>query len=532
MRPWEIHPALVHFPVALLLSAALLEVYATWKRRENVARVAVGVLLGGVAAGWAASLAGWLAWATAPRVYEINPLMRIHPLTALAAMGAFTLLAVLRWRSRSTVASMPKVLSIVAASLLITGAAYTGGHLVYRGATGITGRPDAPAGTGDVQSRLPDSATYVGSAQCKSCHQELYDRWSRTRMANVVRDPKQHPDAVTPDLSIPNPLVHFTVNDIAFVYGSKWKQRYFKKDGDDYYPLGAQWDFSHKQWRPYKVALGTDWWTAFYPDDNAKRPTGPLCDGCHSVNYDVKTKTVTEWNVGCERCHGPGSEHVKAPKTAILNPARMDAKRANDVCLQCHSQGRPRKGAIDGRYYDWPVGFHVGLHLEDFWELEEPKLGETTFTHFGDGTAHKNRMQGNDFVTSQMCLKGITCYDCHDVHGTAFNADVRRPGNKLCLGCHAPGAVIGPRQETLELHTHHRADSPGSECANCHMPKIEQTISDVMVRSHTFRFIPPTLTERVKIPNSCNSCHADKTVGWALEALQSWPEYSVWRVSR
>ena len=31
-------------------------------------------------------------------------------------------------------------------------------------------------------------------------------------------------------------------DDIAFVYGSKWKQRYFTKVGDDYFPLGAQWD--------------------------------------------------------------------------------------------------------------------------------------------------------------------------------------------------------------------------------------------------------------------------------------------------
>jgi predicted CXXCH cytochrome family protein len=211
----------------------------------------------------------------------------------------------------------------------------------------------------------------------------------------------------------------------------------------------------------------------------------------------------------------------------------MEAKRANDLCIQCHSQGRPRGGGIlDGRAYDWPVGFHPGLHLEDFWELEEHKPGEATFTHYPDGTAHKNRMQGNDFVTSQMCLKGIACYDCHDVHGTSFNADVRRPGNKLCLGCHQPGAAIGPRQATVELHTHHRADGPGSECAACHMPKIEQTISDVMVRSHTFRFIPPTLTESAKIPNSCNTCHADKTPAWALDALRTWPEFSVWRVAR
>lgn len=40
-------------------------------------------------------------------------------------------------------------------------------------------------------------------------------------MANVVRDPKVHPDAIIPDLATPDPLVTFTKNDIAFVYGSR-----------------------------------------------------------------------------------------------------------------------------------------------------------------------------------------------------------------------------------------------------------------------------------------------------------------------
>ena len=73
-------------------------------------------------------------------------------------------------------------------------------------------------------------------------------------MANVVRDPKVHPDAILPDLSKPDPLVKFTKDDIAFVYGSIWKQRYFTKKGDDYFPLGAQWDVTHRIWRPYLAA--------------------------------------------------------------------------------------------------------------------------------------------------------------------------------------------------------------------------------------------------------------------------------------
>ena len=75
-------------------------------------------------------------------------------------------------------------------------------------------------------------------------------------MANVVRDPKVHPDAIIPDLSKPDPLVKFTKDDIAFVYGSKWKQRYFTKKGDDYFPLGAQWDVTHQVWRAYHGRAG------------------------------------------------------------------------------------------------------------------------------------------------------------------------------------------------------------------------------------------------------------------------------------
>src|SRR4029453_14573343 len=238
----------------------------------------------------------------------------------------------------------------------------------------------------------PPPRAYVGSAACRQCHAAIYERWSKTRMANVVRDPREHPDAIIPDLSIPNELVTFKKDDIAFVYGSKWKQRYFTKVGNDYYPLGAQWDVTNRVWRPYLVAPNTDWWVVHYPADNNQRPTGPLCDGCHSVNYDVRTKQVTEWNVGCEKCHGPGSEHVaRQGRTTIVNPARLDPISAVDVCIQCHSQGKPHVNPVEGRYFDWPVGFRVGLKLKDYWTLEEFKPGETTFTHFPDGSAHKNR---------------------------------------------------------------------------------------------------------------------------------------------
>jgi len=398
---------------------------------------------------------------------------------------------------------------------------------------GISPHAAAPQTTAPVQASGRTERTFVGSAACQSCHSAIYQRWSTTRMANVVTDPKAHPDVIIPDFAKPDPLLTFTRDDVAFVYGTRWKQRYFKKVGDDYYPLPAQWDVANKLWRPYFVQPNTDWWVPHYPADNMQRPTGPLCDGCHSVNYNVTTKTVTEWNVGCERCHGPGSEHVAHQgRPNIINPAKLSYVQANDVCIQCHSQGQPLKNPIQGKYYDWPVGFHVGKNLADFWKLEEHKLGEQSFTHFADGTGHKNRMQGNDFVQSLMYTRGVTCFSCHDVHGTRNDAVLWKPAKDICLDCHGPNMPNGPHAPTIEAHTHHKAGSAGNECVGCHMPKIEQTIADVNVRSHTFKFIAPSATDAMKVPNACSVCHADKSTEWASAALKSWTDRSPWRVGQ
>ena len=375
------------------------------------------------------------------------------------------------------------------------------------------------------------AATYVGSARCEKCHEAQFAGWKKTRMANVVRDPKEHPEAVLSDFTSADAVRTFSLDQVAFVYGSRYKQRYFTKRGDDYFPLPAQWDIAKKRWLPYHVEAGTDWWVPFYGPTNMDRPTGPTCDGCHSVNYDVKTKTVTEWNVGCEKCHGPGSEHVAHPtKTNIVNPETLDPVRGNDVCMQCHTQGRPLRNPMEGKYFDWPVGFVAGERLADFWKLEELKPGVTNFFQYADETAHKNRMQGNDFVQSNMYHRQLRCFDCHEVHSNEIESNLVAKGNALCLMCHNKANPAG-LHGTVSEHTHHAANSAGSDCVACHMPHIEQTIKDNYVAAHTFRFISPAETDATGIPNPCTSCHKDKTTAWANEQLRSWSTTSPWRVS-
>ena len=389
-----------------------------------------------------------------------------------------------------------------------------------------------PSNASPISQKASGSdAHYVGSEACKSCHLAAYNGWKKSRMANILLDPHQHPEAVVGDFSKPDPVRTFTLDDVAFTYGGRFKQRYFTKRGADYFPLPAQWDVAKQKWLPYHVEAGADWWEPFYGPSNFDRPTGPTCDGCHSVNYDIRTRQVTEWNVGCEKCHGPGSRHAAHPTRAnIVNPGKLDFVRANDVCMQCHSQGRPLTNPIEGRYYDWPVGFTAGNRLADYWQLEETKPGVTNFYQFADLTSRKNRMQANDFVQSNMYHRQIRCFDCHQVHSsTASNLPVS--GNALCLGCHTRQNPAGLRGTVTE-HTHHSASSTGSKCTACHMPRIEQTIKDNYVAAHTFRFITPSETEQSGIPNPCTSCHKDKSNAWAKQELAKWTTTSPWRVAQ
>ena len=185
-------------------------------------------------------------------------------------------------------------------------------------------------------------AQYVGSQRCEHCHAAQYAGWKQTRMANVVRSNKAtNPDAVLGDFTLADPVRTFDLKQVAFVYGSRWKQRYFARKGDDYYLLPSQWDIRAKRWLPYHVPDGADWWSAL-PRRQYGAADRPPLRRLSLRQLQHRHQKPTEWNVGCEKCHGPGSEHVAIrPPKNIVNPATLDSVRANDVCLQCHSQGQP-----------------------------------------------------------------------------------------------------------------------------------------------------------------------------------------------
>jgi predicted CXXCH cytochrome family protein len=170
------------------------------------------------------------------------------------------------------------------------------------------------------------------------------------------------------------------------------------------------------------------------------------------------------------------------------------------------------------------VGYQPGMDLSKYWKGFEPEAGKQTAEFWHNGTAHKNRVQGNTFLQSVMHDRGLQCTNCHQSHGSLYRSLNVKSGetNALCLTCHGPGKSIGPKYRTLDEHTHHAPLSLGSRCIECHMTKTGQNSVRAEARNHTFEFISPAETIRSADPNSCNTCHADKTAPWALDYVKKW----------
>jgi len=371
---------------------------------------------------------------------------------------------------------------------------------------------------------LENNKKYVGSETCALCHETHYLGWKTTLHSKMEQIPIQEgPNTnILGDFSSENHFLTFTLEDVDMLVGSRFKQRYAKKIGSDYYMLPAQWNVETEEWAAYQPK--NDWWARedIYPKEWDRRPTSKLCEGCHTTGFDVQTKKPAEQNISCESCHGPGSLHVENEGIGqIVNPINLSHERGSMVCFQCHMSGRPPKGEFEN--YAWPVGYKPGEDLKKFWVYAKP-TGENGYEMWADGYAHKNRVQGNTFIQSKMYHKGIHCFTCHDPHGSRYTSFTIKSGenNSLCLSCHGENALYSVYKINLSEHTHHDAESLGSRCIECHMPKTGKNAVKWDSKDHSFTFISPLATIRNGTPNGCNICHSDKTPEWAYKELTKW----------
>ncbi len=214
------------------------------------------------------------------------------------------------------------------------------------------------------------------------------------------------------------------------------------------------------------------------------------CIACHSSYPDplpfVEGKyAAVNPGIGCERCHGPGSLHVKertaGPKSdsaydnTIVNPARLPLARRLDVCEQCHVHTAVsvlREGKDEFSYLP-------SQPLRDQWAF---------FNQAGsiDIVSHADRLrQSACFLATRSTARPLECATCHDPHQPPQSAESR---SVVCQSCHAPDSLVKRLTRSAFRGDH----ATGADCVSCHMPKVgERGVPHGTFTDHWIRIATP-----------------------------------------
>jgi len=381
-------------------------------------------------------------------------------------------------------------------------------------------------------------AQYAGSESCRECHETAFNQWLPSNHRFAERQPSEALDTTAfedqPGFSHggveTQPLLiekEFQIDTLGYNHEKK-AHGIARVIGHE--PL-RQFLAPHKdgRWQAIDAAYAPhqgQWFSVYGEED--RRPgewghwTGrgmnwnSMCASCHNTrlrkNYDPLTDRyqthMAEMSVGCEACHGPMKEHVNwqhqssgsnqsDPTLLKLGPSQI-----LDTCGSCHS----RRAELTGDFYP-------GENYHDHYNLTVP---DETDTFYPDGQVRDEDYVFTSFLSSRMYQAGVHCLDCHEPHSTKTIL----PGNALCMRCHNGSYPNSPKIDPMP-HSHHRSDSAGNQCVNCHMPQTTYMERHAR-RDHGFTIPDPLMTQHLGIPNACNRCHQDREVDWAIETTQRW----------
>ncbi len=249
-------------------------------------------------------------------------------------------------------------------------------------------------------------------------------------------------------------------------------------------------------------------------------------------------------NIGCEDCHGPGSNHLLSygDPSKIVNPANLTKAQQAEICGRCHITGK----SVPAGSYNWPYNDATNTSWTPFDAAAGTPLS-TFYTnaakYWPDGTINGGRPY-DQWVQSNhatFAAHTVSCPDCHDAHNEGAGMLIRSTvaqstvviptavdDNTLCLGCHAThGSFAGLTQQDVYDMTQGKTDATAkiasvvathtnhpyaparlmglSRCTDCHMAAA----------GHSFKMLSPDLTLQYQqqggMPNSCAAgCHNNR----------------------
>lgn len=335
---------------------------------------------------------------------------------------------------------------------------------------------------------------FVGPEKCGECHAIQYERWKRSRHAQTIRFPGEHPEvdndlkkklygsqaSILPD-GITADVIYATVGTPRTKYGyiDGWLVRgsYHVRDGllkdrtgkvvagGNQFSRGwAEWLTPEKAKEIQKVipdfptelsqmggSASHQWgmtsYGSTYEGKLLFQSATSYCEVCHAFKFDYKNKqeffndlgnpkalqkhTISR-GISCEECHGEGGHLVGNTNNMSTN------------CDRCHQR----------------LNF-----IED--EVDRPdakgKL-ERAFNAKTKSSCPSCGTEGAQLFMSKHYEKGMRCTTCHDPHEITSNdwkSNFTKPNiTQACQDCHKVQASM-----VANADTHSKVD-----CIACHMP--------------------------------------------------------------
>ncbi len=339
---------------------------------------------------------------------------------------------------------------------------------------------------GTTEAALPEPAPFVGSRRCAGCHPRIArEQQQESRHAQTLRFGVGLKQAPLPAKPVPDPVIPSITH--AFSRKSDDRIELETRDADRVFRavvLYAVGSGRHgitmlarddtgidRELRVSYFGLDQSWGQTkgidFAPRDGGDhigmglgRKTLNRCLSCHTTWFrsvapdssHAGSPEREDHGIGCERCHGPGKNHVKAAESgfaelAIALSAKTPSQERLKSCVECH--------AADGSI--------------------EPSDPEFT------------RSQGTTFLFSR-CFTGgkdrIGCTTCHDPH-RPIDTTISHYEAK-CLSCHSRKPASNPVREA----SGHEPVCPVNakeKCIACHMPQVEEPLRKSHFTDHHIR---------------------------------------------
>ncbi|HVZ96915.1 MAG TPA: multiheme c-type cytochrome [Chitinophagaceae bacterium] len=329
---------------------------------------------------------------------------------------------------------------------------------------------------------------FAGSATCAGCHKDIYQSHILTahHLTSQKADEKNIKGSAAEGRNrfYFNPYVYVAVEkrdsqfyQVAYVNGVQKYLASFDitvgsgKRGQTF----LYWDHNKLLQMPLTYFTSLDQWTNSPGFSNRiifRRPVTSRCLECHSTYFEKISdadpedfsKTNIIYGVECEKCHGPGEQHVayqmQHPDDRvgkyIINPHAFTRKQSLDLCRLCHG-GRLAKTRPS-------FSFQAGDNLSDYFAID------TAAKDVADIDVHGNQY---GMLAASKCFKmsEMTCLTCHSPHENQTGQ--KELFSQRCMSCHN------------EAHNNFckMKDRIGASitknCVDCHMP--EEPSKSVMV---------------------------------------------------